>query len=175
MQIMLCLVGSTLPGFNELLDTVRKRFKARVDFCMIDLPVTRSFDSKRKQYDAEGLLKGLFRFAPPNADKALYIVRDDLYHGELNFVFGIAAEKACLLSTARLDPRFYGETDMDRARALFKERVVKEALHELGHTLGLPHCEDKHCVMAFSNNIDEVDGKGKAFCEDCSKALHLDK
>jgi archaemetzincin len=175
MQIMVCLVGRTIPGFNEVLDSVRKTFRAKVNFAMIDLPVTRSYNSRRKQYDAGILLNDLFRFAPPDADKAVYIVRDDLYHGRLNFAFGLAAERACLVSTARLDPRFYGETEMDKARILFKERVVKEVVHELGHTMGLPHCDNKSCVMVFSNTIDEVDRKGMALCEHCSKALYLDK
>ncbi len=174
MRITIFLVGRTLPGFNDVVDAIARQFNAKVDFAMIDLPVTRSFDSSRRQYDAEELLRDLFSFAPPQEDKAVYILRDDMFAGRLNFVFGLAAGNACIVSTARLDPRFYGEKDMEKARVLFKERVVKEVLHELGHTIGLPHCEDRKCVMVFSNSINDVDFKGTEFCKYCAKALYKD-
>lgn len=172
MKIAVFLVGRTIPAFTDIINTVSKEFKAKIGFNMIDLPTTHSFDSKRKQYNAEQLLRDLFSFAPPDADKAVYIIREDIFAGNLSFVFGLAADRACIVSTARLDPRFYGEKDMEKARSLFKERLIKEIIHELGHTLGLPHCEEKKCVMVFSNSIEDVDFKGKEFCKYCSKALY---
>ncbi|HIC98260.1 MAG TPA: matrixin family metalloprotease, partial [Pyrodictiaceae archaeon] len=38
-------------------------------------------------------------------------------------------------------------------KELFKLRALKEAMHEIGHVLGLLHCTDKRCVMHFSNSI----------------------
>ena len=29
---------------------------------------------------------------------------------------------------------------------LFREIIVKKVIHELGHSFGLPHCENKRCV-----------------------------
>ena len=52
---------------------------------------------------------------------------------------------------------------------LFYDRILKEAIHELGHTFSLKHCQNKKCVMCFSNNIEEVDIKKSEFCEDCEK------
>lgn len=172
MRIAIFLIERTIPGFNDVADTIAREFKAKIDFTMIDLPATRSFDSSRKQYDAEKLLRDLFSFAPPDADKAVYIIREDMFAGNLNFVFGLAASRACIVSTARLDPRFHGERDMGKARVLFKERLIKEVLHEIGHMMGLPHCENKKCVMVYSNSIKDVDFKEKKFCKHCSKALY---
>ena len=60
-----------------------------------------------------------------------------------------------------------------RMKALFHERVIKEAVHELGHTYGLSHCPDATCVMHFSNSLPDTDFKGKAFCPVCQAALNI--
>ena len=48
----------------------------------------------------------------------------------------IAGRKA-LISLKRLRQEFYS---LPRNENLFRERAVKEAVHELGHTYGLKHC-----------------------------------
>lgn len=172
MLVALVLVGRTLPGFTSLADAVRREFKAQITTAFVDFPMTHSFRSERRQYDADALLTDLVRFASSDADRTVFITREDLFAGGLNFVFGLAEGGACLVSTTRLDPRFYGRVgDAAGANLLFRERMVKEVLHELGHTFGLGHCESKRCVMVFSNSIGDVDFKGKEFCARCQNAL----
>jgi len=132
---------------------------------------TQSFDRARGQHNAEILLN---EFAEKRqwanwqkADKVLAVVREDLFVPGLNFVFGLAGDKYAIISLARLDPRFYGQEDGE----LFRERMIKEAIHELGHTFGLAHCPNRRCVMSFSNSIGEVDGKTSEFCEGCRAEL----
>jgi len=177
MRIQLVLVGRTMPGFNELLTYVHKQFRAHVSLQFIDFPMTRAFRKERNQYEAEVLLHDLVRLTAPEADRTVFITREDIFSKPLNFVFGLAAGNSCIVSTARLDPRFYGElkdaAQASEAIALFHERLVKEVVHELGHTLGISHCDDKKCVMVFSNSIHDVDFKGKVFCENCDKLLGL--
>jgi len=38
------------------------------------------------------------------------------------------------------------------------QRVIKEAVHELGHAFGLTHCENSKCVMHFSNSLQDTAG-----------------
>ncbi|MDD5339629.1 MAG: archaemetzincin family Zn-dependent metalloprotease [Candidatus ainarchaeum sp.] len=172
MRILVALIGRTMPGFHPLLDLIGKEFGATVTTEFLDMPITRSFRSQRGQYDAEVFLKELAPMVSHHADMTAFITREDLFAGGLNFVFGLASGRNCIVSLARLDPRFYGPVSSPaKANAIFKERIQKETLHELGHTSGLGHCDDKNCVMSFSNSLEEVDAKGRAFCERCKKEI----
>jgi archaemetzincin len=172
MRILVVLLGRTLPGFHPLLDSIAKEFGAKVTTEFIDAPFTRSFRPARKQYDAGVFLSELASRVSHHVDKAIFITREDMFAGELNFVFGLTSGKNCIVSLARLDPRFHGHVhDAAKANALFKARILKEAFHELGHASGLGHCGDQACVMSFSNSLDEVDAKGTAFCGRCKKGI----
>ena len=79
-------------------------------------------------------------------------------------MFGIASPGgACLVSTARL---LAGADEV-----LFRARLLKEAVHELGHTLGLEHCADPGCVMHFSNRLADTERKGDVYCNRCEAAM----
>jgi archaemetzincin len=56
---------------------------------------------------------------------------------------------------------------LERNDELFRERLRKEALHELGHTLGLRHCQDYRCVMASAHAVEWIDLRDSALCESC--------
>jgi archaemetzincin len=101
-------------------------------------------------------------------DRILGIIDHDLYLPQLNFVFGIASERASVISITRLRQEFYG---LVQNRTLFYQRVVTEAVHELGHTYGLAHCRNSDCVMFFSNTLADTDRKGPNFCPKCKVEL----
>jgi archaemetzincin len=88
----------------------------------------------------------------------------------LTFVFGEAQldGNCALVSTARLKEEFYG---MPPRRELARERLIKEAVHELGHTFGLRHCADWRCVMSSSHAVERLDVKGAAFCALCRRVV----
>ncbi len=99
-------------------------------------------------------------------NKLLALCNFDAYSNGLNFVFGQAHlnGKVAAIYLPRLQQEFYGfEKDDD----LFLKRVVKEAVHELGHVFRLGHCPVHQCVMHFSNSISDTDFKAKNFCTDC--------
>jgi archaemetzincin len=127
-----------------------------------------AFDEKRKQYKSSLILSEVQGFAlrKPYLSKILGVVDTDIFVPKLNFVFGEATcpGKAALISLWRLKPEFYGNK---RNTSLFLKRILKEAVHELGHTLGLEHCSQPLCVMHFSNSIFDTDKKQKYFCDKC--------
>jgi len=172
MRILVVLLGRTIPGFHPLVDAISRTFGAKVTTELIDPPFTRSFRSSRNQYDAEVLLEELTPLVSEHADKAVFITRDDLFGSDFPYIFGMAKGKNCIVSLYRLDPRAYGPVkDAAAANALFKERILKEVIHELGHTFGLQNCGDPKCVMAFSRSIEGLDAKGRAFRGSCSEEI----
>ncbi len=133
------------------------------------LPLTpRHFFKERNQYLADGLLAELTTLNPDGNTLSLGIVDADIFSTGLNFVFGIATTGRALISTFRLRPEIYG---MPPNPGLYRRRVLTEAVHELGHSLGLPHCEHPGCVMFFSNSIADTDRKGPEFCFRCRRRI----
>lgn len=130
-----------------------------------------SFEAERNQYHSTKILKELVREAPADSLKVLGVVEKDLCIPILTFVYGEAQLNGvgALVSLARLRQEFYGvRPDED----IFRDRLHKEALHELGHTFGLIHCSLVECLMYLSNTILDVDRKGRAFCRHCQNALN---
>jgi archaemetzincin len=124
-------------------------------------------DPRRKQARAEMLLDRLIWHKPAESD-ILGICDVDLYAPGMAFVFGQAApaEGAAVVSLARLSgSRGAAREDLRRIRAL------KEAIHEIGHLLGLTHCRNASCIMHFSETIADSDRKGPDFCPRCRKRL----
>lgn len=92
----------------------------------------------------------------------------DLYKTSHQFVFGGSSQqhRVAALSLHRLRSEFYGEPRDDNA--LF-QRVLKEAIHEIGHALGLPRCANARCAMSYSTSVFDTDNKHAQFCEACEK------
>lgn len=135
------------------------------------LPVpSGAFRRSRRQYLAASFLEALSGLPPGEFLRVLGIAEVDLFAPGLNFVFGQAlmGGRDCVISLIRLRPSFYG---LPPDEGLFRERAVKEAVHELGHTFALEHCPDPSCVMRFSNSLADTDRKSGHFCHRCLSAL----
>jgi archaemetzincin len=129
-----------------------------------------AYNKKRNQYLSTVLLKTLMEEKEYMAyQKVLGIVDQDLYVPELNFVFGEAGRRAAVISLTRLRQEFY---HLPEDRPLFRQRVLTEAVHELGHTYRLGHCPNPRCVMFFSNSLTDTDRKGSTFCQECKRKLN---
>lgn len=127
-----------------------------------------AFNKTRQQYNSTVILNKIHGYAEKQrgVDRILGVTNVDIFVPNLNFVFGEAEYpgKAALISLNRLKPEFYGNAANTE---LFIERCTKEAVHEIGHTLGLTHCSNPLCVMHFSNSIADTDMKQSLFCNRC--------
>lgn len=101
-------------------------------------------------------------------ERVLGVVDEDLFASGLNFVFGEAGSRMAVISLARLRERFYGRPEKS---PFLRRRALIEAVHELGHTYGLGHCNDPFCVMSFSNTLSDTDRKGHEFRGGCLKRM----
>ncbi|MDD5573650.1 MAG: archaemetzincin family Zn-dependent metalloprotease [Candidatus Omnitrophica bacterium] len=131
-----------------------------------------ALNSQRGQVYAKTVLKDLVACTPLFApdQRALGIIDQDIYVEGFDFLFGLADRKTGygLVSVVRLRPEFYGQP---ADNTLFCRRVVKEAVHEIGHTFGLSHCSRPQCVMYFSEFLEDTDRKGSRLCVSCRKKL----
>jgi archaemetzincin len=95
------------------------------------------FDKSRKQWKSDKILLWLLdRNEPDIGNKVLAICDFDAYSTGLNFVFGQAHidGRVSAIYLPRLKQEFYG---LKPDKSLFHQRIVKEAVHELGHIFGL--------------------------------------
>jgi archaemetzincin len=134
-----------------------------------------AYNSKRNQFNASQILSEVSAlFKHTGFFRILGLLDRDIYVEGLNFIFGLAEKPLnifsehpliALVSTRRLSAGLSEYTSR-----VFKLRLIKESVHELGHTLSLDHCLND-CVMRFSNTIFEADLKPVSFCNECfSKA-----
>jgi archaemetzincin len=131
------------------------------------MPPTYLYDKLRKQWISNRIQNN----NPDDNTKLLAICDFDAYSGELNFVLGEAhlEGRVAAIYLPRLIQDFYvKKSDTNK---LFEQRVIKEAVHELGHAFRLTHCENNKCVMHFSNSLQDTDFKDHKFCERCNKIL----
>jgi archaemetzincin len=135
-----------------------------------ELPINAFFRRRRQWHSTTVLELAINKDIPKDSERILGIVDADLYVENLNFVFGEADPKnrSAIISIFRLRPEYYMLPKDDK---LFHQRVIKESIHELGHTYGLPHCENNKCIMFFSNTLADTDSKGPGFCSKCREKL----
>jgi len=128
-----------------------------------------AFDPVRRQYHSTPILEKLAALAPSQAMKVLGMAEDDLFIPILTHVYGEAqlGGRACMVSTYRLKEGL----SLSASGDAYQRRVVKEAIHELGHTFNLRHCRDSACIMHYCHTVEDVDRKTGQLCRYCKVLL----
>jgi archaemetzincin len=130
-----------------------------------------AFNQRRGQYNAAAIMKRIAGSRRSNDVAALGVADVDLFMPEEDepYTFGEAdrASLAGIINVSRL-------LDKDRAATL-SDKVLRRlrvaTIHELGHLVGLSHCENWKCAMSISTTLAEQDRKGAELCTNCRLAV----
>jgi archaemetzincin len=132
-----------------------------------------ALDPVRSQYHSTIILEKLAELAPTHTLKMIAVCDKDLFIPILTHVYGEAqlGGKTCIISSYRLTDNL---PLVDSHRA-FYNRLLKEIIHELGHTFNIRHCPDRSCAMHYCRTLKDVDNKSNRFCRYCSVLLEDEK
>ncbi len=171
-RIQLMPLGK-FPG-ETLIDLsagLRKRFGVCCEILPAQPEPAFAFNFARQQYSSTEILASLMNSGTPSSERILAVTAVDLYIPILTFVFGEAQlhGSCAVVSFHRLRQEFYG---LPANSTVLSDRLLKEAVHELGHTMPLAHCEDYQCVMAPSHGVEWIDLKTSQFCTSCQAAVN---
>ena len=169
----LCIVslGDTPDGAEERIrSVVSSSFNLNCEVVSPEPKPEFALDVSRDQYDSLKILDRLESRFPRPDDWILGITDVDLAIPVLTFVFGEArlGGRSAVVSAFRLREEFHG---LPADTVVLLSRLEKEAIHEVGHLLGLTHCLDRNCVMFSSNSLAQTDVKSTRLCPKCRSSL----
>ena len=164
-----------LGGLSEpQVDFLARTLQARTGVPVVLLPPSPipagAWDFARGQYDGERILDWMFVTRPEGAWRYLAVTADDVYAPDVDMVYGYAntRDRVAVVSLNRFAADL-GSDDPDR-RAVARDRVVRAAFHEIGHTLGLRHCDHEGCLMSAIMDAAQI-GPHTAPCPRCVYAI----
>jgi archaemetzincin len=153
-------------------EAVMEEYHCTVNIESGHLDLSEYYDSSRRQYNGNALLKQVHSIPFSESDKNLGIFNVDLFVPILTFIFGQAflGGQTGIASLYRLSNERYG---MIPDGLLMLDRFKKEVIHELGHTFGLIHCHNPTCVMRSSTYVEDIDQKSGHLCRECKSKLEV--
>lgn len=164
------------PVKQEYLERVAQEIQARMDVHVRiepqrELPAE-AFYKPRKRWRAEKLLAALDANPPVGAWKVVGVTEAEISSTKGDIVdWGIAGlgnigGQSCVVSA-------FIYKKHSRSKQVLLRRLGDLAVHELGHTLGFPHCEVKRCVMADAKGkaVKSADTSSGQYCAQCLELL----
>lgn len=160
---------------------IQKTYRCRVDVLDdLGMPVNFYTQIKSPRYRADSILIFLKKTKPDSFDIVLGLTHFDISftktdergrtkqpvskYGDWG-IFGLAhcPGESCVASSFRLN---------HINKRLWRERLKKVAIHEVGHTMGLRHCSNKNCVMTdVEEHIQNLDDAPSSLCNQCWQKL----
>jgi len=158
--------SETRPGTDQVVAALRAFYPigVRVLDCQ-ELPKT-AYYPPRKRYRAERLLEYLKQQMPKDGWRILGLTSVDISTTKGTFVdwgvmgLGELPGTATVISSFRCRKK---TRDAHHAA----ERLAKVAVHEIGHTLGLPHCPTEGCLMEDAMGKVVTVDRETDFCSRC--------
>lgn len=172
-NITLISSGYFENGFlRNLTDAVGRELFLPVTLKEAHMDLSEFYDPSRRQYNANKLLREIDMIYGSDSVKTIVIVNVDIFIPILTFIFGQAYlnGRTAVVSAYRLRNEIYG---MEKNDNLYLDRLKKEVIHELGHTLGLRHCHVPMCVMRSVTYVEEIDQKDQSLCRACREIAGL--
>ncbi len=174
-------------GFKPAyLDTVRTKIESSYGFETVVYPPIKLPDAffvniKSPRYRADSIIRFLYTEKPDSIDIVIGLTHRDIsttkkdsqgmtkqprekYSDWGIFGLGMIGRGSCVVSTFRLGK------NAGESRKI--SRLKKITLHEIGHTLGLPHCPNQDCFMRdAAETIKTIDFVGDELCGNCRKRI----
>jgi archaemetzincin len=166
--VHLLRIGATeISLLESLRESIPQILPVSCEILPFDLNPALAYHPERQQFHSSELLQRMQQLVRPKDWRFIGIAAVDLYIPILKYVFGEAqiGGPCAVVSTFRLGQEFYG---LQRDDHVLKQRLLKECVHELGHTLELRHCQEYDCVMASSHAVEWIDLRRSEFCQGCN-------
>jgi len=156
---------------ENLCAAIPRSFSASCRILPAEFDPAPHYHPERQQYHSSEILEHIqplmYQQALPKHDgRLLAVTAVDLYIPILKYVFGEAlmGGPCAIVSLHRLRQEFYG---LDPDASVLNARLLKECIHELGHTLNLAHCQDYRCAMASAHSVEWIDLRESRLCDSC--------
>lgn len=154
--------GVTEAQVNYVFTELKKNYQFISINKAIALPKS-AYYAPRNRYRADSIINFLSRLTI-EGHKTIGLTNKDISTTKNGIAdwgvmgLGFQPGKACVASTFRLSKK---ETS---------KQLFKVAIHEMGHTFGLPHCPVKSCFMRDAEGGNPTDEE-KEFCKNCRSFL----
>jgi archaemetzincin len=159
------LDGFNVNNISSVVNEINRFYNKKIIVLKpINIPVT-YVDKRVGMYSADSIISDLSKMQKENIAEIIGLTHEPLftikYKKQYNYddkILGLGYQPGitCVISDGNI-----GKKDT----ALFNRRLRNVIFHEIGHNMGLSHCEDPNCFM--SENNDNADD----YCKRCKRKL----
>ncbi len=162
-----------MKQIDSVINEVARVYDKRVIlFHAIKIPIT-FISQETNEYSADSILTLLSKFQNDTIVEIIGLTNHPIFTTKQiqhipyldDKIFGMSYQpgNACVVS----DNRFKTGN-----RRMYNRRLRNVIIHEVGHNLGLPHCQNNKCIMSIENGLYEnLDLGNTNYCDKCKDKL----